>query len=52
MNCLFLDLPCIFTRSLDDEVKLPKIARKWLERLHQSEELAEKLYDVQSALRL
>ena len=47
MNCLFLDLPCIFTRPLDDEVKLPKIARKWLERLHQSEELAEKLYDVQ-----
>ena len=49
INCLFLDLPCIFTKplQLDDEVKLPKIARKWLERLHQSEELAEKLYDVQ-----
>lgn len=49
MNCLFLDLPCVFTTSLhlDDEAKLPKIARKWLERLHQSVELAEKLYDVQ-----
>lgn len=49
MNCLFLDLPCIFTTPLylDNETKLPKIARKWLERLHQSEILAEKLYDVQ-----
>lgn len=47
MNCLFLELPCIFTRPLDDEAKLSKIVRKWLERLHQSEELAEKLYDVQ-----
>ena len=49
MNCFFLDLPCIFTTPLhlDDEAKLPKISRKWLERLHQSEELAEKLHDVQ-----
>lgn len=49
MNCLFLDLPFIFTTPLypDDEAKLPKIARKWLERLHQSEVLSGKLYDVQ-----
>lgn len=49
LNCLFLELPCIFTNPLQfhDEVKLPKITRKWLERLHQSEPLAGKLYDVQ-----
>lgn len=49
LNCLFLELPCIFTNPLQfhDEVKLPKIARKWLERLHKSEELTNKLYDVQ-----
>lgn len=49
LNCLFLELPCIFTNPLQfhDEVKLPKITRKWLERLHQSERLAGKLYDVQ-----
>lgn len=49
MNCLFLELPCIFINPLQfhDEVKLPKITRKWLERLHKSEELAGKLYDVQ-----
>jgi len=49
LNCLFLELPCTFTNQLQvhDEVKLPKIARKWLERLHQSELLASKLYDVQ-----
>lgn len=49
MNCLFLELPCIFTNPLQfhDEVKLPKITRKWMERLHKSEELAGKLYDVQ-----
>lgn len=49
MNCLFLDLPCVFNMALhlDDEAQLSKIARKWLERLHQSEVLASKLYDVQ-----
>ena len=49
MNCLFLELPCIFINPLQfhDEVKLPKIVRKWLERLHKSTELTSKLYDVQ-----
>ena len=49
MNCLFLELQCIFTHALyqSDEVQLPKLVRKWLERLHQSEQLAGKLYDVQ-----
>lgn len=49
MNCLFLDLPCVFNMPLhlDDEAQLSKIARKWLERLHQSEVLSGKLYDVQ-----
>ena len=49
MNCLFLELQCIFTKALyqSDEVQLPKLVRKWLERLHQSEQLAGKLYDVQ-----
>lgn len=49
MNCLFLELQCIFTKALyqSDEAQLPKIVRKWLERLHRSELLADKLYDVQ-----
>ncbi|EKU54233.1 MULTISPECIES: hypothetical protein [Acinetobacter] len=49
INCMIYDLPCMFTIPLqfDAEVKLPKLASKWLERLHQSEELAGKLYDVQ-----
>lgn len=49
MNCLFFELQCIFTKALyqSDEVQLPKLVRKWLERLHQSEQLAGKLYDVQ-----
>lgn len=49
MNCLFFELQCIFTHPLyqSDEVQLPKLVRKWLERLHQSEQLAGKLYDVQ-----
>ncbi|CAB1207516.1 hypothetical protein [Acinetobacter bouvetii] len=52
MNCIFVDLPCIFVHpaqvlSISDyELKLIKMARKWLERLHQSTELASKLYDV------
>lgn len=49
MNCLFFELQCIFTKALyqSDEAQLPKIVRKWLERLHRSELLANKLYDVQ-----
>ena len=49
MNCLFFELQCNFTHPLyqSDEVQLPKLVRKWLERLHQSEQLAGKLYDVQ-----
>ncbi|MHC3137176.1 hypothetical protein ACWPO0_15160 [Acinetobacter nosocomialis] len=49
MNCLFFELQCIFTKALyqSDEVQLPKIVRKWLERLHRSELLVDKLYDVQ-----
>lgn len=49
MNCLFLDLPFVFNMPLhlDNETRLLKIARNWLERLHKSEELTSKLYDVQ-----
>ncbi|MEG0604475.1 MAG: hypothetical protein RR487_08205 [Acinetobacter sp.] len=53
MNCIFVDLPCIFVNTTqvlsisDYELKLIKLARKWLERLHQSTELASKLYEVQ-----
>lgn len=49
MNCLFFELQCIFTKALyqSDEVQLPKLVRKWLERLHRSELLVDKLYDVQ-----
>lgn len=49
MNCLFFEIPCIFTSPLQfhDEAILPKLTRKWLERLHRSEVLSDKLYDVQ-----
>lgn len=49
MNCLFFELQCVFTKALyqSDEAQLPKLVRKWLERLHRSERLADKLYDVQ-----
>lgn len=53
MNCLLVDFPCIFDNpiqqgflSSNDELTLEKMARQWLKRLHQSTDLAQKLYDV------
>ncbi|WP_324627393.1 hypothetical protein [Acinetobacter sp. MD2(2019)] len=49
MNCIYFELPYLFNlqpTALSESV-LPKIARKWLEKLNQAEGLKDKLSDVQ-----